>query len=185
MVDNQIIEIWKDIPSYEGLYQVSSLGNVKSLYREYYCGNYPTKRIKLESILKSAIRKDGYINVVLTKDGKSKSFFTHRLVAIAFLCNDNGSKEVNHKDFDKSNNNLSNLEWCSRKYNINHAAKADKMGRKLGKHGMANIVLDTNTGIFYMCAKEAAKAICINYSTLINKLSNQRNHINNTSLMYV
>lgn len=104
-------EIWKDIPEYEGLYQVSDLGRVRSL-------NYnQTGEIKL---LKQSTNKKGYKQISLYKNGKEKKYRVHRLVAIAFLPNPNNYKEVNHKDECKSNNNMNNLEWCTREYNINY-----------------------------------------------------------------
>lgn len=104
-------EIWKDIPGYEGKYQVSNTGKVVSL-------NYNnTGKTKL---LKQGHNRDGYKRVVLCKNGKGKCYFVHRLVALAFIPNPNNYKEVNHKDECKSNNNMTNLEWCTREYNINY-----------------------------------------------------------------
>lgn len=104
-------EIWKDIPGYEGSYQVSNLGRVRSLNYNH------TGEIKL---LKQGTDKKGYKRVSLYKNGKEKKYPVHRLVAITFISNPNNYKEVNHKDEDKSNNNVNNLEWCTREYNINY-----------------------------------------------------------------
>lgn len=100
-------EIWKDIEGYDGLYKISNMGNVKSL------------KYGKERILKPA-KVDGYLRVCLCKNSKYKWFKIHRLVAEAFLDNPYNLPEVNHKDEDKSNNNVDNLEWCSRQYNINY-----------------------------------------------------------------
>lgn len=104
-------EIWKDIKGYEGKYQVSNLGNVRSLN---YRGSGKVK------LLRQTSDKKGYKRMSLYKNGKMKTCRVHRLVAIAFLPNPNNYKEVNHKDEDKSNNNVNNLEWCTREYNINY-----------------------------------------------------------------
>lgn len=105
-------EIWKDIEDYEGLYQVSSFGKIKSLPRN--------TTIKKARILKPSIDKDGYYKVPLSKNGIIKRCFVHRLVAQTFLENKNNYPVVNHKDENKQNNNVDNLEFCSIKYNTNY-----------------------------------------------------------------
>ena len=101
-------EIWKDIKNYEGNYQVSNLGRVKN--------------IKLNRFLALTSKNEkGYIKVVLTKNGKSKTFAVHRLVARTFLDYDYNSLQVNHIDGNKENNKLSNLELLTHKENIRHA----------------------------------------------------------------
>lgn len=96
-------EIWKDIPNYEGLYQVSNYGNIKGL--------------KSQKILTPKKRNDGYFNIQLYKNNKRKKFFIHRLVAETFLENPNNYPCVNHIDENKHNNNVNNLEFCTIKYN--------------------------------------------------------------------
>lgn len=114
-------EIWKDVVGYEDLYQVSNLGNIKSKERIVKNGN----RIffKKEKILTPFLQKTGYLTITLLKDNKIKSHYIHRLVAIAFIKNDLDLEQVNHKDGNKENNNVNNLEWCSRSENIKHAIK--------------------------------------------------------------
>ena len=107
------IEIWKDITGYEGLYQVSNLGRVKSL--KY-------KRSNKEKIIKSYVRKLGYLAVSLYKENKFKIFSIHRLVAQAFVPNPNNLPCINHKDENPSNNIWTNLEWCTYEYNNNYGA---------------------------------------------------------------
>ena len=113
-------EIWKDIPNYEGIYQVSSLGNVKSLAREILLrGKYPF--ISKEKILKTSKDGNGYYHLNLCKNGNRKSMKVHVLVAIAFLGHiPDGTHRIvpDHKDGDKSNNNLSNLELITQRENI-------------------------------------------------------------------
>ena len=102
------MEQWKAISGYEGIYEVSDLGRVKSL------------KYGKEKILKPQKTIGGYLHVDLCKDGKCKSITVHRLVAEAFIPNQNNLETVNHKDEDKTNNIVSNLEWMSLKDNINY-----------------------------------------------------------------
>ena len=112
-------EIWKDVKGYEGLYQVSNLGNVRSL--NHHVMNNGIMQLRKGKILKPNINSWGYLGILLYKDGKSKRFQVHRLVAIAFIKNHLNKKEVNHIDGNKLNNNASNLEWCTRSENMKHS----------------------------------------------------------------
>lgn len=116
----EIKEEWRDIKGFEGLYMVSNLGRVKSLSRVITEIN-GKKRVSKEKILKSKRISSGYRAVILYKDRKEKTMYIHRLVAQAFLQNNNNYTDVNHKDGNKENNILSNLEWVTRSYNIKHA----------------------------------------------------------------
>lgn len=108
------VEIWKDIEGYEGLYQVSNLGRVKSL------------KFNKEKIIKGSKGGGGYLQVILCKEGKIKFHKVHRLVASAFLENPDNLPEINHIDEDKTNNITTNLEWCDCKYNINYGSRTEK-----------------------------------------------------------
>lgn len=113
-----IKEEWKDIKNYEGLYQVSNLGKVKSLERTKSNGKGLVK-IK-ERILTQNITNWGYYRVALYKNGTRKYYKVHRLVAEAFISNPNNKEQVNHIDGNKLNNNVDNLEWNTRIENMNH-----------------------------------------------------------------
>lgn len=104
-------EIWKDIPGYEGLYQVSNMGRVKSL-------NF--NRSGLPRILKTKNRQ-GYPRVILWKSGKRHEVCVHRLVAQAFIPNPENKPFVNHKDGNRRNNHVDNLEWCTAQENAIHS----------------------------------------------------------------
>lgn len=120
-------EIWKDIKDYEGLYQVSNLGRVRSL--NY---NHTENKIKL---LKQGNRV-GYKLVALSKNKQRKTYSVHRLVAMAFIYNPDMNKynEVNHKDEDKTNNCVWNLEWCDRKYNMDYGTFRERTIKYLINH---------------------------------------------------
>ena len=114
-------EIWKDIEGYDGMYQVSNLGRVKSF-----------KQGK-ERIMKPVYDTYGYLQVGLSKNGKQKFCSIHRLVAQAFIPNPDNLPEINHKDENKENNSVENLEWCDKKYNNNYGTRNQRVAEKLSK----------------------------------------------------
>lgn len=112
------MEKWKKIKGYEN-YEISTYGNVKSL---------KNKNIK---ILKPSKSNSGYLQVVLCKNGKTKNHFIHRLVAENFIENKNNYSEINHKDENKLNNHIDNLEWCTRLYNMNYGNVKNKISNSM------------------------------------------------------
>ena len=112
-------EIWKDIKGFEGLYQVSNLGRVKSLRRNI--------------ILRQGITRKGYESVLLCTNSIHKGYYIHRLVAHAFIPNPDNLPQVNHKDENKTNNCVGNLEWCDGKYNINYGTGIAKRVKSQSK----------------------------------------------------
>lgn len=130
-------EIWKDIKGYEGLYEVSNYGNVKSLERYVNHEEEGFKKIIRERILKKEIQ-NGYERVSLCNNGVSKRFFVHRLVAYSFIENKNNKPFVNHINSTRNDNFVSNLEWCTASENSIHGYKHGKMKSPkvmLGKFG--------------------------------------------------
>lgn len=124
-------EIWKDIAGYEGLYQVSNLGNVKSLEHEIPQVRRTTPLIyhHKETMLKK--HSDGrYLSVVLQRDGGRKRKLIHRLVAEAFIPNPNNFETINHKDEDKTNNYVDNLEWMSLQDNLLYGTRLERIRKK-------------------------------------------------------
>lgn len=126
------IEIWMWIEGYEGHYQVSSKGRIKAAAREAVVktkfGEHTRKYS--DKIMKQRFDRDGYRMVTLTVDGEQRTFQSHRLVAEAFIPNPQRKLEVNHKDMDKANNDISNLEWVTRQENATHYEESTK-DRKL------------------------------------------------------
>ena len=114
-------EIWKDIKGYEGLYQVSNMGNVRSLMYNKH------------KILKPHKTENGYLQVFLYKDKKRSVFLLHRIVAKAFLPNNNNLPQLNHINEIKSDNRLENLEWCDNSYNNKYGSISKRRKEKLGK----------------------------------------------------
>ena len=151
-----MIEIFKDIEGYEGLYQISNYGNVKSL------GNDKTRKEKILKIKKTIL---GYLTVNLSKQGKYNTYRVHRLVATAFIDNPQNLPEVNHKDENKTNNHVINLEWCERKYNVNYGTRTDKCSKQ---------VLCVETGVVYPSTIEVERQLGFNNANIgkccLNKL---------------
>ena len=134
------MEIWKDIEGYEGLYQISNFGRVRSLN---YRGTGQTK------VLSPGEGGRGYLLVNLCKNGKTKKYQVHRLVAEAFIPNWFDDPQVNHIDEDKTNNRVENLEWCSAKYNINYGTHNKRVFEKTTNGKLSKPVLQfTKTGEF-------------------------------------
>ena len=163
-------EIWKDIEGYEGLYQVSNLGNVKSL-------NY--RQTKREKILKSVNDKDGYLFVSLCKNSVIKHYSIHRLVADVFIDNPNNYPQVNHKDENKTNNNVDNLEWCSPKYNTNYGTT---INRRSEKHKKAIYCLETDK--IYKSLTECAKELNLSIVNISHVLNGQQKQAKGLTFFY-
>ena len=124
-------EIWKDIQGYEGFYQISNLGNVKSLERVIDKGNGILQHRK-ERIMNKRESVDGYYIAKLNVNKKSKSIAIHILVARHFIDNPNNYPEVNHKDCNRKNNQVDNLEWCTHQQNVEHSKQLGHYKTKSG-----------------------------------------------------
>lgn len=165
------MEIWKDIIGYEGQYQISSHGRVKSLERTIRCGSYGT-RVLPEKIMKTKPDKDGYPTIVLYKDSKAKTGFVHRLVAKHFISNPNDLPVVNHKDETKDNNCVENLEWCTVQYNTNYGAGIERRVKKQG-HPVAQYTLDGVLVDTYESLSDAGRTVGRKYNHILRSI--QRN----------
>lgn len=167
-------EIWKDVIEYEGLYQVSNFGRVRSTYR-------------YKKVLTPILVNSGYNQVQLCKNGKVKAMLLHRLVASAFLENIGNKPCVNHKDGDKSNNSIGNLEWCTYSENERHSyrvlnKKANKT--RLGLYGAKcynhkNIIqlsLNGYTIKEFGSISEASRETGIRHGNIWAVMNGRRNH---------
>ena len=174
-------EIWKDIKEYEGLYQVSNLGRVKSLKRieKFYHNNN-------DKILIQSKCSNGYLKIVLSKNNLHKNYMTHRLVAKTFLPNPENKRTVNHKDGNKQNNCVDNLEWATYSENIQHAYNlglnygSDKLkGRagKLSKMSKSVYQIDRNKNKIlneYYSVREAERQTKIKAQSICNCCNNKK-----------
>lgn len=143
-IENLPNEEWRDIPGYEGLYQVSNMGRVKSLDRTI------TRSDNKVFFIPGKIRKPqlwgaGYQMIRLVNNNIAKMFTIHRLVALAFIPNPNNLPYVNHKDENRCNNKLSNLEWCTHSYNINYGTCKKRIGDKLrNRSSLSKAIIQQN-----------------------------------------
>ena len=168
-------EIWKDIEGYEGTYQVSNLGRVRSLDRlvPAVCAlkkgkqvvNY-LRRGKILTDHWAGSKGSEYKYVGLSKNDKPKNFSVHRLVARAFVQNPNNLPEVNHIDEDKSNNRADNLEWVTRIENEHHGTKTERAARTRYRRPVEALNEKGEVVARYDRIADAAKALGLNISTI-------------------
>lgn len=127
MNDNMIStnEIWKPVPGYESLYEVSNFGRVRNTH--YWSSHHKLIERRAYRILKQETTHDGYKRVVLTKCGESRHFSVHRLVGVAFIPNPDSLPQINHIDENPANNVVDNLEWCDEKQNCNHGQHRERI----------------------------------------------------------
>lgn len=154
------MEIWKDIEGYNGEYQVSNHGRIKSL------------KFGKERIIKLGYNMSGYVTGKISKSGIAVSKGMHRWVAETFIPNPDNKPEVNHKDGNKLNNNDWNLEWVTRGENMRHAVTNGlHVAIKRGDHYLAKKVIDIKTGVVYNCVSDASKIAGIRHTYLANMLN--------------
>lgn len=163
-------EIWKDIKGYEGLYQCSTYGNIRSLDRYVYESSGKRQFRKGQLIIPRK-NKNGYLQFALNKNSKRKMVYIHLIVAETFIENTNKNDTVNHKDGNKLNNNIENLEWCSYSENNLHAYK--ELNRRVVNEGASPkpvYVIDTiNKSLeYYKSITETSNAIKLSH-TQINR----------------
>ena len=136
------MEQWKTVTNYEGLYEVSNLGNVRTVPREYYNSIGRLHKVE-QKVIKGFLQvksKTNYVRIALWKDGKSKKFFIHRLVMNAFNPTDNDELEVNHIDYNGENNKLTNLEWVTKSENEKHSRLSGRNSTKSSEAGKQSAI---------------------------------------------
>lgn len=152
-------EIWKPIRDYEGLYEISNLGRIKSLRNNI--------------ILKNSNSSNGYFTVALCKKGEQKTAVVHRLVALHFIPNDNLIKsEINHIDENRHNNIFSNLEWCTRSENNNHGSRIEKQAKSLWKPIL--VIFPNGEKKKFPSSKQAAEELNLSASKISSCLIGQQ-----------
>lgn len=150
-------EIWKNIKNYDN-YQVSNLGNVKNIN---YHREHRTENLKLIP------SKSGYLRTALCKDGKSKMFLVHRLVAEAFIPNPDNLSCINHKDENKLNNTVENLEWCTYTYNLNYGERNSRASLSNINNPKRSIkIICTDNGVVYPSLSEAERLTGISVGSI-------------------
>jgi hypothetical protein len=161
------IEVWKEIKGLEGFYEISNLGRVKSISRVVKSSIQKNGfRITKEKIKPSQNNGNGYLQLYVQINNKRKIYYTHRLVALAFIPNPNNKPEVNHINGDKSDNRVENLEWCTRKENINHAFDLGLMkNRKTGKRVKVLQILEDNI-VLWDSISDASNSLKIDSSSI-------------------
>lgn len=149
------MELWKSIEGYEGFYEVSSYGRVKSLKRSMI-GKKLNKRFNDKIISQALSKKNSYYHVLLHKLGTRKNMLVHRLVALAFIEKPFKDVEVNHKDGNKLNNNVNNLEWVTKSENNIHARRLNLVDQAIGER---NGAAKTTTASVYSIRDMIAEGI--------------------------
>lgn len=167
------IELWKDVPGYDGSYRVSNMGRVKSVEKARPTGEgYRFIRIYPERILRAAVVQR-YFQVGLCLNGKLKCHKVHRLVASCFVPGYFDGAIVNHIDGNPLNNKADNLEWCDQRHNTDHAFRLGlRIGMKDGRNPNARKVIDTMTGRVYDTIRLAARDTGESVTYLSNFLNN-------------
>lgn len=179
-------EIWKPVPNYEKMYEASTYGRIRSLERLVFNKRWQNYQKRKSVILKPSVSPKGYYTVVFGVNGTRMAHSVHRIIAKTFLPNPDNLPVINHKDGNKLNNNVSNLEWCTQKYNVNYGdalakrAKSQSKSKK-GKHYSVRTefkpgristynlhkVLCVETGKMYQSVKEACLDCNISRSSIL------------------
>lgn len=173
-------ETWKDVVGYEGLYMVSNLGRIKSIDRVVK-GKRKGAMKRKGHLMKPFSHPSGYLQIGLCKDGEINKQLLHRIVAISFLKNPENLPEVNHKNSDRKDCSVINIEWCDKDQNMLHAKKLERF-KQGGNHYRARIILDTSTGVFYESVKEAATFTRYSYGYILQMMKGVKR--NTSSLIY-
>lgn len=176
-------EIWKDVVGYEGLYQVSNLGRVKSYAHIVRCRN--GIRIQPSKVLSNCF--DGkYFHVTLFRNNKRNICLVHRLVAVAFIPNPNNKKTINHIDGVKTNNKVDNLEWNTYSENIKHAFRLGLNHSNGGNTAKAILSYDLNGNFVkeYKSTNDAARKLHLSTGNIWSVLNGNRKQVKGLIFIY-
>jgi hypothetical protein len=178
-------EVWKDVVDYEGLYEVSNLGRIKSCDRfvKHPKGGRKFIRGKIKSLSKD---KDGYLRVCVCKEGKEKGMSVHRLVCMSFIKNIENKSQVNHKNGLKYDNRLDNLEWSTNQENQIHAFRTGLRKPKINNEKSVNM-FSKNTSEFvcsFISIAKASKHINCTTSDICNVLKNRQKSVRGYYFQY-
>lgn len=163
--DENLIEIWKDVTGYEGLYQVSNTGKVKTLQKQ-------VGRKEAEKIMKPSVIWTGYLRIGLRKNGKSKNTYIHRIVAQEFIENPEHKPIINHKNGNRQDNRVENLEWCT----FGENSKASKKVVSTKRYNSVSVT--DNYGNKFNSYREAARFWKLNNNTVKNDVLGRTNFNN-------
>ena len=170
-----MLEIWKDIPNYEGLYQASNTGFIRNS--------------RTNKILKPRIDKNGYFKHILYIKGVPKEFRTHRLIALTFIENSKNLLQINHIDENKQNNCIDNLEWVDAKTNNNHATRNKRISAGVQKNSKKKSVnqYDLNGNLIktWNSLREIERELNIYHNILSNKIKNKDGIMNGYKWKFV
>lgn len=157
-------EVWKDIRGYEGKYQISSLGRVRSLFY------HNAKGVKRTGFLKYATDGKGYLRCALSRDNILTTFKVHRLVAMAFIPNPNNYPQVNHINGDKQDNRMENLEWCNNSMNQKHAYDCGLNPKHRGHCRKVRVKTYDGTTRDFDTVRDAALFLRVNEETIRRRI---------------
>ena len=168
-------EIWKDIPEYEGIYQINNFGIVKRIERK---SKY-RKNVKIkEKIIKEYIGTWGYKMVSLYKNNHQKTEFVHRLIAKTFIQNPNNYPVINHKDGNKLNNNINNLEWCTVSHNNKEAYRIGIKKPRVNAKKILQLTKDNKIIKEWNSASEVQKKLGYSQGNICEVCNGRRNSAN-------
>ena len=162
------MEIWKEVKDFEGIYEISNYGRLKSKDR-YVSRGRNTIRFSKGKIIKPVICRNGYLEYQLRKDGKRKVFLAHRLVAETFISNPKNLPQINHLDENITNNNVTKLQWCTAQENANYGTrnKRAKISNRNQQKAVLQLDLDGEYINEFECIGDASRAINGDISAII------------------
>ncbi|EAC2211155.1 NUMOD4 domain-containing protein [Listeria monocytogenes] len=173
------MEIWKDVPGYELIYQASNEGNIRTHEEKTTFSSKHGKRRWKQRILKQKQDKGGYKRVSLWKNGNSKDYLVHRIIALTFIPQIPNKTLINHKDCNPSNNNVNNLEWCDYRENLLHA-----FDNRLNENAQAIVLVNSKTKEtkYFRSKTEASRFLGKSHGYISQKLKEGSTVIGNFEL---